>query len=92
MERGEEKEILLPPEKAICEPKSWPTKVIKKTELPEGVSTKIGTMFEASMAGNQQVTFAVLEDRLNDVLVRLIHKKNKKTLKINAKVADVTEE
>ncbi|MBN2526337.1 MAG: FKBP-type peptidyl-prolyl cis-trans isomerase [Deltaproteobacteria bacterium] len=92
MEKGEEKEIVLPPEKAVGEPKSWPTKVIKKSELPEGVSTKIGSMFEASMAGNQQVKFAVLEDRESDVLVRLIPPLAGKTLKINAKIADVTAE
>lgn len=92
MEAGEEKEIVLPPEKAIGEPKTWPTKLIRKVELPDGVSTKVGSMFEATLPGNQQVKFAVLEDRTNEVLVRLIPPLAGKTLKIKAKVTDVKEE
>ena len=88
---GEEKEITLPPEKAIGEPKTWPTKVIKKSELPKGVDTKVGTLFEAGAIGNQVVKFALLEDRLNEVLVRLIPPLAGKTLKIKAKVADIKE-
>lgn len=89
MTAGEEKEIILPPEKAIGEPKSWPTKVIKKAEIPKGVDTKVGSLFEAGTVGNQVIKFAVLEDRLNEVLVRLIPPLAGKTLKIKAKIADV---
>lgn len=91
MESGEDKEITLSPEKAIGEPKTWPTMEIKKTQLPEGAETKVGSMFEAAMAGNQNVKFAVLEDRVNDVLVRLIPPLAGKTLVIKVKVTDVKE-
>ena len=92
MEAGEEKEIVLPPEKAVGEPKSWPTKVVKKSELPDGVDTKVGTLFEAGASGNQMIQFSVLEDRINEVLVRLIPPLAGKTLKIKTKVTDVKEE
>ncbi len=89
MVAGEEKEFTLPPEKAIGEPKSWPTKVIKKTELPKEVSTKVGTLFEAGAIGNQVIQFAVLEDRPSEVLVRLIPPLAGKTLVVKAKIIDV---
>ena len=89
MEVGEENEFLLPPEEAIGEPKSWPTKVIKKSELPKEVSTKVGTLFEAGAMGNQIVQFAVLEDRINDVFVRLIPPLAGKTLKVKAKIIHI---
>jgi FKBP-type peptidyl-prolyl cis-trans isomerase 2 len=89
MEAGQEKDITLPPEKVVGEPKSWPTKVIRKVEIPKGVSTKVGTLFEAGASGNQMIKFAVLEDRTNDVLVRLIPPLAGKTLRIKVKVLDV---
>jgi FKBP-type peptidyl-prolyl cis-trans isomerase 2 len=46
-------------------------------------------MFEASMSGSQQVTFAVLEDRTNDVLVRLIPALAGKTISVKVKVTDI---
>ncbi|MBN2804940.1 MAG: FKBP-type peptidyl-prolyl cis-trans isomerase [Deltaproteobacteria bacterium] len=89
MAAGEENEFTLAPEEAIGQPKSWPTKVIKKSEIPEGVSTKVGTLFEAGAIGNQIIQFAVLEDRPTEVLVRLIPPLAGKTLKVKAKVLDV---
>ena len=89
MSVGEERAITLTPDKAVGEPKTWPSMEIKKAELPAGVSTKVGSMFEAAMAGNQQVKFAVLEDRLNTILVRLIPPLAGKTLSVKAKVIDI---
>ena len=89
MSVGEERTFTLSPEQAVGEPKSWPSMEIKKSELPSEVSTKVGSMFEAAMAGNQQVKFAVLEDRTNSVLVRLIPPLAGKPLQVKANITDI---
>jgi len=90
METGTEKEFDLPPEKAFGTIDSGPTMDIPKTRMPEGASTKVGSMFQADLPGtNQTVSFAIVEDRVNDVKVRLIHPLAGKTIHIKASVVSV---
>ncbi|MFO8072527.1 MAG: FKBP-type peptidyl-prolyl cis-trans isomerase [Polyangia bacterium] len=90
MEKGEEKEFDLPPEKAFGTMDSGPTMEIPKSRLPEDAETRVGSMFQADMPGtNQTVNFSVLEDRVNDIKVRLIHPLAGKVIHIKAKVLDV---
>ena len=92
MEKGEEKEFDLPPEKAFGTVDSGPTTTLPKTRLPEDAETKVGSMFQADMpCTNQTVNFVVLEDHVNDVVVRLIHPLAGKTIHIKATVVDVRE-
>ncbi len=90
MNEGEEKEFNLPPERAFGTIDSGPTMDLKKTQLPKGADFKVGSMFEAELPGlGQQVCFAILEDRINDVKVRLIHPLAGKTIHIKAKINGV---
>jgi FKBP-type peptidyl-prolyl cis-trans isomerase 2 len=92
MELGEEKEFDLPPEQAFGTVDSGPEMTIHRTKLPGDAETKVGTMFQANMPGtNQLVNFVVLEDRANDVKVRLIHPLAGKTIHIKAKVEALRE-
>lgn len=90
MGAGTEKEFDLPPEKAFGTVDSGPTMEILKTRLPEGASTKVGSMFQADLPGtNQTVNFSVVEDRINDIKVRLIHPLAGKTIHVKANVVAV---
>lgn len=90
MEAGNEQDFDLPPEKAFGTLDSGPTMTIAKTRLPAGASTKVGSMFQADLPGtNQTVNFAIVEDRLNEILVRLIHPLAGKTIHIKASVVSV---
>jgi len=92
MEQGEEKEFTLPPEQAFGTLDSGPTMALKKTQLPKGTEYKVGLMFEAELPGTgQQVIFAILEDRVNDITVRLIHPLAGKTIQIKAKIESIRE-
>jgi FKBP-type peptidyl-prolyl cis-trans isomerase 2 len=92
MELGDEKEFDLPPEQAFGTVDSGPEMAIPRTKLPSEAETKVGTMFQANMPGtNQLVNFVVLEDRANDVKVRLIHPLAGKTIHIKAKVEGLRE-
>ena len=87
MDVDEEKDFDLPPEEAFGTTDSGPTMTIAKTRLPDGAETKVGSMFEAAMPGtNQPVKFVILEDRVSDIEVRLIHPLAGETIKIWAKV------
>ncbi len=96
MEVGDEREFDLPPEKAFGTLDSGPTMEILKTRLPADTETKVGSMFEADMSGSgQTVKMVVLEDRVNDVQVRLIHPLAGKVIHIMAEIEalrDATEE
>ena len=90
MADGEEKEFDLPPEKAFGTIESGPTMVIPKTRMPKGDAIKVGSMFEADLPGtNQTVNMVVVEDRVNDVQVRLIHPLAGKTIHIKAKILNL---
>ena len=90
MTKDEEKEFDLPPEKAFGTTDSGPTMAIPKTNFPQGAEIKVGTSFQGDMPGtNQTVNFVVLEDRVNDVLVRLIHPLAGKKIHIKAKIVGV---
>ena len=87
MEVDEEKEFDLPPEEAFGTTDSGPTMDISKTKLPSDADTTVGSMFQADMPGtNQTVNFVILEDRANDIKVRLIHPLAGKTIHIKAKI------
>jgi FKBP-type peptidyl-prolyl cis-trans isomerase SlyD len=87
MEADEEKEFDLPPEQAFGTLDSGPTMDIPKTRLPDDAKTEVGSLFQADMPGtNQTVNFVVVEDRVNDVMVRLIHPLAGKTIHIKAKI------
>ncbi|MDD5309299.1 MAG: FKBP-type peptidyl-prolyl cis-trans isomerase [Deltaproteobacteria bacterium] len=90
MEENEEKEFDLPPEKAFGTIDSGPTMTMSKTKFPAGAETKVGASFEADLPGTTQtVRFVVIEDHVNDVLVRLIHPLAGKTIHIKATVVSV---
>jgi len=90
MSEGDEKEFDLPPELAFGTTDSGPVMDIPKTKLPTEAQTAVGSMFQAEMPGtNQTVNFVVVEDRVNDVQVRLIHPLAGKTIHIKAKVIGV---
>ncbi len=90
MEVGTEKEFDLPPEKAFGTVDSGPTMPIPKTRMPADATTKVGSMFQADLPGtNQTVNFAIVEDRINEILVRLIHPLAGKTIHIKAQVVSV---
>jgi FKBP-type peptidyl-prolyl cis-trans isomerase SlyD len=90
MEQDEEKEFDLPPEQAFGSIDSGPTMDIPKTRLPENAETTVGSLFAGDMPGtNQTVNFVVLEDRVNDIKVRLIHPLAGKTIHIKAKILAV---
>jgi FKBP-type peptidyl-prolyl cis-trans isomerase SlyD len=90
MEAGSEQDFDLPPEKAFGTVDSGPTMTIAKTRLPAGATTKVGSMFQADLPGtNQTVNFAIVEDRINEILVRLIHPLAGKTIHIKAQVVSV---
>jgi FKBP-type peptidyl-prolyl cis-trans isomerase SlyD len=92
MKDGEEKEFDLPPEKAFGTVHSGPTMDIPKTRLPKDAQIKVGVMFEADLPGtNQTVNMVVLEDRVNDIKVRLIHPLAGKTIHIKAKIMALKE-
>ncbi len=92
MEVGDERDFDLPPEKAFGTMDSGPTMDIPKTRLPEDAGIKVGSMFEADMSGSgQTVKMIVLEDRVNDVQVRLIHPLAGKIIHINAKIEALRE-
>lgn len=92
MEVGEEKEFDLPPEQAFGTINSGPTMDLPKTKLPPEADTKVGSLFAADLPGtNQSVSFVVLEDRVNDVKVRLIHPLAGKTIHIKAKILELRE-
>jgi len=88
----EEKEFDLPPEQAFGTTDSGPTMDIPKRRLPENANTKVGSMFQADMPGtNQTVNFVIVEDRVNEIKVRLIHPLAGKTIHIKAKVLGLRE-
>lgn len=92
MTDGEEKEFDLPPEKAFGTIDSGPTVDIPKSRMPKDTSIKVGSMFEADMPGtNQTVNMVVVEDRVSDVQVRLIHPLAGKTIHIKAKIVGLRE-
>ena len=90
MGEGDEKEFELPPEKAFGTIESGPVIEIAKTRLPAGADVKVGSMFQADLAGNNQtIAMAVLEDRVNSVMVRVIHPLAGKTIRVKAKIVAV---
>jgi len=92
MSPGEEKDFLLPPEKAFGTADSGPTMKLPKSAFPEEVEIKIGGSFQGEMPGtNQTVNFVITENLGDGVMVRLIHPLAGKTIAIKAKVIDVTE-
>ncbi|MBW2276520.1 MAG: FKBP-type peptidyl-prolyl cis-trans isomerase [Deltaproteobacteria bacterium] len=87
MEADEERDFDLPPEQAFGNTDSGPTMDIPKTKLPDEADTKVGSMFQADMPGtNQTVNFVIVEDRVNDIQVRLIHPLAGKTIHIKTKI------
>lgn len=87
---NDEKEFDLPPEKAFGTTDSGPTMAIPKKNFPQGADTKVGTSFQGDLPGtNQTVNFVVIEDRVNDVTVRLIHPLAGKIIHIKAKIVGV---
>lgn len=90
MAEGEEKEFDLPPEKAFGTVESGPVIEIPKTRLPQGAEVKVGAMFQADLAGNNQtINMVVLEDRVNSIKVRVIHPLAGRTIHVKAKVIGV---
>jgi len=89
MDMGEEKEFDLPPEEAFGTVDSGPTMTMSKREFPKDATFEIGRRFQAEMAGGiGNVSFEIVEDRLNDVLVRFIHPLAGKTIHMKVKVLD----
>lgn len=87
MEVDQEADFDLPPEDAFGTLDSGPSLEIPKREFPPEATFEIGTRFQANLKGNVgEVTFEVLEDRVNDVLVRFIHPLAGKTIHAKIKV------
>jgi len=88
----QEVEFDLPPEEAFGTEDSGPTKTVPKKEFPEDAKFGVGTRFQAEMpeAGGT-VTFVIVEDRLNDVMVRFVHPLAGKTIHVKARVIEARE-
>ncbi len=92
MEKDEEKDFSLPPEKAFGTEDSGPTMKLPKNAFPENVEIKIGESFQGELPGtNQTVNFVITENLGEQVVVRLIHPLAGKTINIKAKVLEVRE-
>jgi FKBP-type peptidyl-prolyl cis-trans isomerase 2 len=92
LEKNNEKDFDLAPEKAFGTSDSGPTMRLPKNAFPEDLDIKTGSSFQGEMPGtNQTVNFVVTENLGDEVVVRLIHPLAGKTIHIKANILDVRE-
>ncbi|MCP4676503.1 MAG: hypothetical protein GY854_13515 [Deltaproteobacteria bacterium] len=92
MEKDQEEDFILPPEKAFGTANSGPTMKLPKKAFPENVELKTGESFQGEMPGTSQtVNFVITENLGEEVVVKLIHPLAGKTINIKAKILDVSD-
>ncbi len=88
MNKGEEKSIVIPPEKAYGQPDDRLVKTLPKNQLPPGVEPKAGMILGVTLPNGMQFPARIMEVNDAGIKLNLNHPLAGKTLKFKIKLVD----
>lgn len=91
MEKGEEKEVTIPPDEAYGQPRDELIKDIPRSQLPPEPEPKVGMMLGVGLPNGAQIPARIVEVTAETVKLDLNHPLAGKTLKFKIKVVDISE-